>query len=76
MKSGTLLQKLLARGDQVSIDNGKFELIPASGNSVPDAWLQQHQHQLISDIAFFTGIVILVYESYSTGRYGPPRLVG
>ena len=69
MGSVSLLQTLLARGDSVAIESGMFMLISASGNPVPYAWLQQNQHQLISDMASVTGVIILTYEGYSTGRY-------
>ena len=76
LKSRPLLLKLLARGDNVSFDNGRLVLAPASGNPVPVEWLKRHQNQLVSEITTLTGIVILTYEGYSTGRYGQHRAGG
>ena len=71
-----LLQNLLARGDQVSIENGKLVLLPASGNPIPGWWMPEYKQLLIDQIATLTGITILQYQSYSTGLFDRHRAAG
>ena len=71
-----LLRNLLARGDQVSICNGRLVLIPVSGNTVPNSWIQENRHLLIDQIASLTGITILEYQTYSTGLFVRHKAAG
>jgi hypothetical protein len=69
-KPADLLNQLLDRGDQVSIEGGKLVLIPASGNPVPSDWFDINESELVEQIAVQTGVVILRYTCYSTGNFG------
>jgi len=71
-----LLNQLLARGDKVSIKNGRLVLISASGNPVPDGWLKDNAPTLIEQIAAQTGILIFRYTEYSTGKYDKHLFAG
>ena len=68
--ASNLLNYLLARGDQVSIEGGNLVLIPASGNPVPSDWFDANESELVEQIAVQTGVIILRYAEYSAGAYG------
>jgi len=68
--ASNLLNHLLARGDQVSIEGGNLVLIPASGNPVPSDWFDANESELVEQIAVQTGVIILRYAEYSAGAYG------
>lgn len=65
-----ILDKLLARGDSVSIERGRLVIKPSSGLPVPDAWIKQHRGQLIAEIARSVGVEALEFVSHSVGTYG------
>ena len=67
--SSGLLTKLLNRGDDISIAQGKLSIKPSSGLTIPPAWLKQNEHLLINDICQLFNLTPLKYVSYSTGRY-------
>jgi hypothetical protein len=64
-----LLTKLLNKGDNISIVQGRLLIKPSSGLDVPQHWLKQHEPLLINNICNLFNIAPLKYESYSTGRY-------
>jgi hypothetical protein len=76
MKASSLLHRLLSRGDIVSLENGELFLQPASGETVPAAWLCQNKDQLLSQAVTQLGIIALKYQSHSPGRYGEHRADG
>ena len=65
-----LLAKLLIRGDEISIVQGRLLIRPSSGLEVPPSWLKQNESLLINDICKLFNINVLRYQSYSTGCYG------
>lgn len=64
-----LLRRLLARGDEVSITNGRLLIVPASGVTPPQDWLREQCTALEREVLSTVGINAYRYESYSTGRY-------
>jgi len=71
-----LLTKLLNKGDNVSIVQGKLLIKPSSGLAVPSNWLKQHESLLINDICQLFNVIALRYVSYSTGCYGSKKSQG
>lgn len=65
-----LLGRLLARGDKVSIENGRLCVLPNSGNLVPHDWLSVKLDQLLCEAITQLGLTVFRYRSYSTGSYG------
>ncbi|MBV0934946.1 hypothetical protein, partial [Marinobacterium weihaiense] len=72
-----LLNKLLRRGDQLSIESGRLKLIPKSGKqAAADGWLTDNFEQLLSEIVAVTGTRAFVYHGYSRGKYGRSKAGG
>ncbi len=71
-----LLTKLLNKGDQISIVQGKLLIKPSSGLEVPSNWLKQYEPLLINDICQLLNITALRYVSYTSGRYGNKKSPG
>ncbi len=71
-----LLQKLLKKGDVVSIDNGRLSIIPASGKSIPNDWLEENSLMIIKACINQVGINAYTYEGYTTGHYGDGKHEG
>lgn len=71
-----LLIRLVQRGDRVAISDGRLIVSPNSGREVPVTWLRDFHDELIRSIAQLTGKDAYLYESYSTGSYGPKRCPG
>ncbi|MDG2271666.1 MAG: hypothetical protein P8L39_05150 [Halioglobus sp.] len=69
MESDTLLRSLLDRGDAVCIENGRLRIEPVSGRPVPSDWLAENSDQLIRQASARVGLLSLIYETYSTGKY-------
>lgn len=65
-----LLIRLLQRGDDVSIIKGQLEIEPSSGRAVPEEWFRNERDVLIKQVSVLMGLDPLVYDGYSTGRYG------
>lgn len=77
VESGSgLLTKLLCKGDEISITQGKLLIKPSSGLEVPPNWLKQYEALLINDICQLINITALRYVSYSTGSYGSKKNEG
>jgi hypothetical protein len=76
MTSETLSRRLQARGDQLSIQNGRLEIKAASGAEIPSDWLSLHQDILVSELVQKAGVLALLYEGCSTGNYGAHRAGG
>jgi hypothetical protein len=70
MPSPPSAKDLLARGDELEIVDGRLNIIAASGLPVPEKWLKLHEAKLVYELVSQMAIDVLVYESYSTGRYG------
>ena len=70
------LIRLLARGDEVAIEQGRLVLLPASGRQAPSEWLKTHERNLITQAASLAGIAAFEYLSYSVGQYGRSRAGG
>lgn len=62
-----LLNKLILRGDQVAIVDGRVQILPASGKHVSSAWLKGHSQILCEQIANVTKLNLHQYVDYSTG---------
>lgn len=65
MSQETLLHKLICRGDEISIINGKLTIVPVSNQPVPQKWLNQHSYSMISEIAKKSNSRLFSY----TGEY-------
>jgi hypothetical protein len=76
MRSPPSVKSLLIRGDELEIVDGRLNIIAESGLPVPDAWLKLHEDKLVYELVSQIAIDVLVYESYSTGRYGAKRHSG
>jgi hypothetical protein len=72
----SLLAKLLHKGDEIDIVQGKLLIKPSSGLVVPLSWLKQNETLLINEICNLFKIVPLRYMSYTTGRYGAKKSQG
>jgi hypothetical protein len=76
INGSSLLTKLLNKGDQISIVQGKLLIKPSSGLEVPSNWLKQYEPLLINDICQLLNITALRYVSYTTGKYGNKKSPG
>ena len=70
MPSTLSAKDLLTRGDELEIVDGRLNIIAESGLPVPETWLKRHEDKLVYELVSQMAIDVLVYESYSTGRYG------
>ena len=76
MPSPPSVKGLLTRGDELEIVDGRLNIIAESGLPVPADWLKRHEDKLVYELVSQMAINVLVYESYSTGRYGAERNSG
>jgi hypothetical protein len=76
ISDSSLLAKLLHKGDEIDIVQGKLVIKPSSGLAVPLTWLKQNEALLINDICRLFNIVPLRYISYTTGSYGVKKSQG
>ena len=72
----TLLYKLVARGDQIDIDNGRLEIKAHSKKDVPQRWIKDNYEELVSDVAQLFSIDVYIFDRYSTGEYGKHKSQG
>ncbi|WP_137804031.1 hypothetical protein [Pseudomonas sp. G(2018)] len=70
------VEKLLARGDEISIEGGRLVIRPSSGKSVPLDWQDKHSPALLREILLLLGMEAYEYGGYSTGLYGPHKAGG
>lgn len=70
------VEKLLCRGDEVCIENGRLVIRPASGKTVPQDWYKKNAPTIIQEILSTIGIEAYQYRSYKTGYYEKGRLPG
>ena len=70
MPSTPSVKDLLTRGDELEIVDGRLSIIAKSGFPIPEKWLNLHEDKLVYELVNQMAIDVLVYESYSTGRYG------
>lgn len=73
---GSLLHKLLRRGDRVAIEHGCLAIYPASGQPVPAQWLADNGLRLCREVLELTGLDAFEYIGYDTGYYGKSRAGG
>ena len=76
VSDSSLLAKLLHKGDEIDIVQGKLLIKPSNGLAVPLGWLKQNETLLINEICCLFNIVPLRYMSYTTGRYGAKKSQG
>ncbi|WP_443628486.1 hypothetical protein [Candidatus Njordibacter sp. Uisw_002] len=76
MSSTPSVKDLLTRGDELEIVDGRLNIIAESGLPVTAEWLKLHEDKLVYELVSQMAIDVLVYESYSTGRYGAERNSG
>ena len=76
MPSPPSVKGLLTRGDELEIVDGRLNIIAESGLPVPAEWLKLHEDKLVYELVSQMAIDVLVFESYSTGRYGVERNSG
>lgn len=67
---------LLARGDEVAVEQGRLAISPASKRQPPAEWLALHERNLIAQTARLAKVSAFEYLSYSVGQYGPSRAGG
>lgn len=60
---------LINRGDVISITNGQLNIIPKSGKTVPDKWLQANKDCLLEQICSVTQQPIYQFTQFKVGRY-------
>lgn len=70
------VEKLLSRGDEISIKRGRLDIRPSSGKRVPEDWLKEHSSALLREILITLGIDAYEYGGYSTGLYGHRKAPG
>jgi len=70
MPSPPSVKGLLTRGDELEIVDGRLNIIAESGLPVPVEWFKRYEDKLVYELVSQMAIDVLVYESYSTGRYG------
>lgn len=70
------VEKLLARGDEISIEGGRLVIRASSGKSVPQEWQDKHSPALLREIMITLGMDAYEYGGYSTGLYGPRKAAG
>jgi hypothetical protein len=76
MSSTPSVKDLLTRGDELEIVDGRLNIIAESGLPVTAEWLKLHEDKLVYELVSQMAIDVLVYERYSTGRYGAERNSG
>lgn len=76
INSSGLLTKLLNRGDNISIVQGKLLIKPSSGLAIPPTWLKKNELLLINEICQLSNLIPLRYVSYTTGSYGIKKSQG
>jgi hypothetical protein len=70
------VEKLLARGDEISIENGQLVIRPSSGMPVPQDWWDKYSPALLREILLALGMEAYEYGGYSTGLYGQHKAAG
>lgn len=63
------LEDLINRGDVISITNGKLNITPISGKTVPSDWINEHSNALVSQISQVVQQPIYAYTSFTVGSY-------
>ena len=76
MLSTPSVKDLFNRGDELEIVDGRLNIIAKSGLPIPETWLKLYEDKLVYELVSQMAIDVLVYESYSTGRYGVKRHSG
>jgi hypothetical protein len=76
ISDSSLLAKLLHKGDEIDVVQGKLVIKANSRLAVPLTWLKQNEALLINDICRLFNIVPLRYISYTTGSYGVKKSQG
>jgi len=71
-----LLNKMLTRGDIISVTDGRLCITPASKKDIPNDWMKENQLTLIQQCADQLGINTYLYEGYTTGKYGKGKHEG
>lgn len=70
------VEKLLARGDEISIEHGKLVIRPFSGMPVPLDWRDKYSPALVREILVTLRMDAYEYGGYSTGLYGTNKAAG
>lgn len=76
MTETSLLKLLVSRGDQVSVFNGRLQISPASGDSIPPQWMADNSSRIMGEISSVLGLLVLEYCSYRSGAFGSERFPG
>ena len=76
MLSTPSVKDLFNRGNELEIVDGRLNIIAKSGLPIPEIWLKLYEDKLVYELVSQMAIDVLVYESYSTGRYGVKRHSG
>lgn len=71
-----LLEILVSRGDDVSIEHGRLVIRPVSGDPVDEGWLQKYSKTLQRQILLILGKEAYEYDGYSTGWYDHHKAPG
>jgi len=65
----SLVFKILSKGHDLSIVEGRLDIRSISRKPVPSDWLKKKKDQIIRELAVMLGIDLLVYVDYSTGCF-------
>ncbi len=76
LKTCSLLEKLISRGDHIEIIHGRLTITPASGKEVPEQYLADNKDSLTIEIARLLNLQVYTFSSYSTGHYGKHNSAG
>ena len=63
------VEKLIIRGDKLSLEKGRLKVIPASGKSVPNDWLKRYERQITIDVLRQLNMDALVYLRFDKGVF-------
>ncbi|CAI8880502.1 Integrase [Pseudomonas sp. IT-P258] len=70
------VEKLLARGNEISIEHGQLVIRPSSGMPVPLDWRDKYSPALLREILVTLRMDAYEYGGYSTGLYGTNKAAG
>lgn len=76
LNNSSLIIKLIARGDRISIEHGELVILPVSNQPVLPAWMMENKDRIVKELAALLGIELLKYSGYSTGGYSNKHFPG
>lgn len=64
------IERILKRGNRVSMDHGVLSVTLTNGEPVKPSKLQEHEGSMVAEIAHKLGMEPLAYVGFSTGKFG------